>query len=262
MFLYTDDSRCELLPLHAITVGTDYHQTRIDRPDGFWAHHVFCVEEGSGVFETPRGKTVLGAGSVLFIRKGYPTCYYPEKDLFRVGFITFDGDGVERLLEYYRAEDFMTCQNDALVRMIGHCARLGSRNASPDRLSKTLYEILVSFFGELQAQRSTSPVTKARNFIEQNCYDSELSVEDIARAAGISPSLLFRLFREQEQISPADYLRDTRIRRAKQLLIASPEMRIAEVAQRCGFSGSAYFCKVFRAQSNMTPKEFQAAHVH
>ncbi len=262
MYLYTDDSRCELLPLHVITVGTDYHQTRIERPDGFWAHHVFCVEEGSGVFETPQGKTVLGAGSVLFIRKGYPTTYYPEKDLFRVGFITFDGNGVESLLEYYRAEGFMICQNDALVRMIGHCARLGGRNASPDRLSEALYEILVSFFGELQTQRGISPVIGAKNFIEQNCYDPDLSVEDIARAAGISPSLLFRLFREREQISPADYLRDTRIRRAKQLLVASPNMKIAEIARRCGFSGCAYFCKVFHAQSNMTPKEFRAAHVH
>lgn len=262
MFLYADDTRCELLPLHVITVGTDYHQMRIDRPEGFWAHHIFCIEEGSGVFETPQGKTVLSAGSVLFIRKGYPTHYYPADGVFRVGFITFNGEGVDRLLDYYHAENFMVCQNEALIPMIAHCARLGSRNASPDRLSQALYEILVRFFGELQQQKSTSHLVRAKNFIEQNCYDSELSVEDIAHAAGISSSLLFRLFREQEHTTPTDYLRDSRIRRAKQLLIGSPGMRVAEVALRCGFSGCAYFCKVFKSLANMTPKEFRDAHMH
>ncbi|MBQ9773691.1 MAG: helix-turn-helix domain-containing protein [Clostridia bacterium] len=261
MFLYTDDTRCELLPLHVVTVGTDHEQTLIDRPSGFWAHHMFCIEEGSGVFETPQGTYPLEAGTVIFIRKDYPTRYYPTGEVFKVGFVTFDGTGVEHLLQYYRAEDFMFVKSDTLVSMMGHCARLGAHNAEPDKLSCALYEILVRFFSELYSKQATPSFVRAKNYIEQHCYDPELSVSEVAREIGISPSLLFRLFREEEHTTPIDFLRRTRIRRAKQLLLQSPALRISEVAVRCGFSNCAYFCKVFKDLTDLTPKEFSATYI-
>ncbi len=256
MFFYTDDTRCELLPLYVITAGTDYDQPRVDRPEGFWGHHIFCVEEGSGVFETPNGRVTLGAGTVLFIRKNYPTCYYPAENTFKVGFLTFDGEMADRLLEYWRAENFTYLKSDALMSMIGHSARLGARNCTPDRLSCALYEILTRFFAELHGNQATPSFMRAKNYIEQHCYDAELSVGEVAREAGISPSLLFRLFREEEHTTPTDFLRRTRIRRAKQILLQTPSVRVGEVAERCGFSNAAYFCKVFKELTDMTPKEF------
>lgn len=261
MFFYTDDTRCALLPLYLITAGTDYDQPRVDRPEGFWAHHIYCVEKGSGVFETPEGSVTLGAGSVLFIRKSYPTSYYPAEDTFKVGFLTFDGHGVDRLLEYWRAENFAYLKSDALVAMISHSARLGARNGTPDQLAGTLYEILTRFFAELHGNRTTPSFIRAKNYIEQHCYDPDLSVSEVAREAGISASLLFRMFREEEHTTPTDFLRRTRIRRAKQILLQSPGIRIGEVAQRCGFSNAAYFCKVFKELTNMTPKEFVAVYI-
>ena len=260
MFLYTDDTRCAHLPLYVVTVGSEYDQIPIDRPEGFWAHHIFCVEEGSGVFETPQGRLVLEAGTVLFIRKGYPSAYYAAGGTFRVGFLTFDGDGVDGLLDYWRAEDFSYVKSDALVAMIGHCARLGARSGTPHQLSCALYEILTRYFSELRGNRETPSFIRAKNYIEQSCCDAELSVPDVAREVGISPSLLFRLFRQEEHTTPTDFLQRTRIRRAKQMLLQNPELRISDVAARCGFSSSAYFCKVFRAQTDMTPKAFVAAY--
>lgn len=261
MFLYIDDSRCDLLPFYVMTLGSDYDQTRVSRPEGYIAHHIFCVEKGSGVFETPRGKVTLEEGSVIFMRKGYPTCYYPAGEEFKVGFITFDGECVDRLLDYYRAEGFLYCKSETLVSMIGHCARVGSKNATPDTLSHMLYEILAHFFARTKGSRATPSLARAKNYVEQYYYDAELSVAEIARNAGISQSLLFRLFREEEHVTPVDYLRRFRIRRAKQLLLQNPGARISDVAARCGFSDSSYFCKVFRDLTDMTPKEFLATYV-
>lgn len=262
MFLYTDDTRCDLLPLYVITAGTDHDQTPIERPDGFPAHHLFCVEEGSGVFETPNGRYTLDAGTVIFIRKNYPTSYYPAGSVFKVGFLTFDGETADRLLDYWRAEDFVYLKSDALVSMIGHSARLGARNGTPDRLSCALYELLTRFFSEISGNQATPSFIRAKNYIEQHCYDPELSVTEIAREVGISSSLLFRLFREEEHTTPTDFLRRTRIRRAKQILLQTPGVRIGEVAQKCGFSNSAYFCKVFRELTDMTPKEFVSVYIY
>ena len=261
MFFYTDDTRCTYLPLYVITAGTDYDQPRVERPEGFWAHHIFCVEEGSGVFETPQGSVTLDAGAVLFIRKDYPTSYYPAEKRFKVGFLTFDGEAVDNMLKYWRAEPFSYLQSDALVSMIGHTVRLGMRNSTPDRLSASLYELLTRFFSELYGAHAAPSLVRAKNYIEQHCCDVELSVAEIAREVGVSQSLLFRLFREEEHTTPTDFLRRTRIRRAKQILLQMPGIRISEVAARCGFSGSAYFCKVFKEATDMTPKEFVATYI-
>ncbi len=207
------------MPLYVITAGSYYDQPRVDRPEGFWAHHVYCVEEGSGVFETPDGRVTLDAGAVLFIRKGYPTSYYPAGNTFKGGFLTFDGEAVDHMLEYWRAEDFCYFRSDALVSMIGHVARLGARNGTPAQLSCALYELLARFFAERNGNRTTPSFMRAKNYIEQHCCEPELSVSEVAREAGISPSLLFRLFREEEHTTPTDFLRRTRIRCAKQILL-------------------------------------------
>ncbi len=260
MLKIIDDSRCELLPFHVMTVGTKYDQMRMERPEGYCAHHIFCVEEGSGVFETAKGTMTLSAGSVLFIRRDYPTVYYPAEETFRVGFVTFNGDAVEPFLQYYRAEDFMVCHSEGLVSMIGHCARMGAKNASPDELSHVLYEILVRFFRECRGEEETSSVARAKAYMEEHLQDVSLSVEQIAHAVGISPSLLYRLFREEAHLTPVDHLRHMRIHRAKELLLQEPKMRISELSVACGFSNTAYFCKVFKDLTDMTPRAFLKAY--
>lgn len=260
MFLYIDESRCDLLPLHAITVGTDYAQERVDRPNGFYAHHIYCVEQGRCVFQTPEKRVTLEAGTVLLIRKNYPTSYYSACCGLKVGFVTFDGSAVDRLLEYYRAENFMYLKNDALVASIGQCARLGARNGSPAQLSCALYEILEHFFAERYHDQAAPSLIRAKKYIERRCCDPALSVIEIARETGVSTSLLFESFRKEEHTTPMEYVRRMRIFRAKQILLEYPNLRVAEVAARCGFSDCAYFCKVFKAATGMTPRTFVAVH--
>ncbi len=261
MLILVDDSRCELLPIHVMTVGTRYDQERMDRPEGYCAHHLFCIEEGSGVFETPKGKVKLSAGSVLFIRRDYPTVYYADGPVFRTGFVTFDGDAVEHILEYYRADDFMVCHSEALTAMIGQCARMGAKNAPPDELSRATYELLIRFFHACNIPTEAPSIALAKEYIESHFQIPSLSVGEVAQAVGISQSLLFRLFRTETHMTPTEFLRRTRIRKAKQMLLRTPDIRISELAAACGFSDCAYFCKVFKAETDMTPKAFLAAYI-
>ena len=55
-----------------------------------------------------------------------------------------------------------------------------------------------------------SPVVLAQNYVAQH-FAEQITVEDLARAAAVSTSYLTRLFRQQMEASPHDYLLRYRI---------------------------------------------------
>lgn len=259
MLIYADDRRCRLLPFYIHSVGTDYPQEPVNRPNGYWAHHIFCVEKGKCLFETEKGNLILEAGAVIFIQKNYPLNYRAVGEKLLTGFISFDGEGVDGLLEYYCAEPFVVLQSSELQGMVKECCRYVQRNATPDLLSQKLYEVLLRFFAESRDLTGSDSLKRAKAYIASH-FQSDLSVSEIAEAVGISQSLLFLLFRTEEHSTPMEFLRHTRIHHAKQMLLQKPNIAISDLASSCGFSDCSYFCKVFKTETELTPKEFSAMH--
>lgn len=81
-------------------------------------------------------------------------------------------------------------------------------------------------------------------------------IADLAVAAGLSASRFRELFTARYGASPRTYGRRARIRRAKELLIASP-LTIREVARRTGFADVHAFSKAFRSIEGVPPSEFR-----
>ncbi|MDR2040069.1 MAG: helix-turn-helix transcriptional regulator [Bacteroidales bacterium] len=61
-------------------------------------------------------------------------------------------------------------------------------------------------------------------------------------------------------MTPGEYLRNYRLRKACQLLVES-NMRINEVTFEVGFSSASYFNRVFYKAYHMTPTEFISSHI-
>lgn len=252
----TDERAAALLPVYLITVGSRHRQEPRHRPEGAVFHHILYVEKGEGVFETPNGNFVLHEGTAVFIRKEVPVSYYKKGDAFETAWVTFDGGQVDTILEYFHAKDFAFLESELIRSMILNVFKLAERNASPEFLSKNVYEMIITFFDAVNSAQKPPVLLRAKKYIEEN-HALDLSVSDIARVIGISESLLFRLFRDEEHTTPIDFLRKVRIRHAEQLLLSDHRIRISEVGLRCGFSDPAYFCKVFREATGLTPKIYQ-----
>lgn len=86
-----------------------------------------------------------------------------------------------------------------------------------------------------------------------------LTVEDVARAVGISPYHFIRLFRRTFGCTPGRYLRERRLTRARQLL-ASSGVPVTEVCFAVGFESLGSFCTLFRRSHGETPAAFRARH--
>lgn len=259
MFLkpYITESAKALLPLYMVTAGTEFEQSAVRRPQGAPFHHIFFVEQGAGHFDTTAGSMTVGAGQALFIKKNSPIYYQRTGDRFRTGWVTFDGSAVEGLLAYFHAPDVEVLECGELFPLLRECVRAAERGADAATLSRLAYELVVSFFELRDRVGRHSALVLAQDFIKEH-FVRDLSVEEIAAGAGISASLLYRLFRA-EGMTPVEYLRRVRIERAKRYLLEEPSMLVSEVAARCGFAESAYFCKVFRDAEGLTPKAYRIA---
>ncbi|ULL17109.1 response regulator [Paenibacillus sp. H1-7] len=90
-------------------------------------------------------------------------------------------------------------------------------------------------------------------------YHSGITLEALAHSLHITPEYLSSLFQKELGISFTAFLKDTRITRAKQLLIGSG-LKTFEVAERVGYSDAKYFSRVFKEMTGTTPGEFQRLH--
>lgn len=78
------------------------------------------------------------------------------------------------------------------------------------------------------------------------------NVDELARAAGLSRSLLERGFREQFGCPPYEYLLRLRMELARRLL-RETDLPVAEVGERCGFQSAGHFSAAFRQREGVSP---------
>ncbi len=93
---------------------------------------------------------------------------------------------------------------------------------------------------------------RAMCFIRDHSHQV-IGVDDIARAAGISRSLLEKKFREVFSRTPWDQVVQARLQHAEQLLLQT-RLSIAEIAERSGFGTPEYFSTAFRKLTGTSPR--------
>jgi AraC-like DNA-binding protein len=82
-----------------------------------------------------------------------------------------------------------------------------------------------------------------------------LSVEDVARHVGMSPSHFAHRFRAVARTTPMRYLKQLRLQDARALLL-SDGLRIGEVATRVGYESASHFTRDFKSYFGATPAEY------
>jgi len=98
-------------------------------------------------------------------------------------------------------------------------------------------------------------IEKLNHELEQHLTDTEYNVERIASALSMSRSNLQRKIKGLSDMTPNDYIRIYRLKKAAKL-ITSGEYRINEVCYLVGFNSPSYFAKCFKKQFGALPKDF------
>jgi AraC-like DNA-binding protein len=102
------------------------------------------------------------------------------------------------------------------------------------------------------------PIDRVRFFLLEN-YMKDISVNDLSDAVGIRRQKIFYHFKKRYGKGIKSYLRDIRMQKAQELLETS-NLAIYRIAKAVGYNHFGYFCREFKRQYNLTPKEIRRGH--
>ena len=154
--------------------------------------------------------------------------------------------------------DVLMAQLDVLIKS-HHKVRVffseGSIITSPEQKNKTT-----------QQQNNTTTAStpkpslddkflrKLRELIDTNLSDPDFGVEQLGDTIGMSRAQLYRKCKALTNYSPVELIRNTRLKRAQQLLATSDDT-IAQVAYAVGFTAPSYFTKCYKEYFGENPGE-------
>lgn len=124
---------------------------------------------------------------------------------------------------------------------------------SSDEMVAALHRVL--FGADALPPHTSALVKRAVVYLHQN-YDRPLARWEIAAAIGVSEDYLSRVFHRELDISPWEYLTRYRIVQATQRLRHTSDI-VGVVAHQVGFRDPAYFSRVFRKMTGMSPSAYR-----
>ena len=98
-------------------------------------------------------------------------------------------------------------------------------------------------------------IKRLNDVIQANFSNPEFSMDDMADGLNMSRSNFYRKIKGVLDLSPNEYLRLERLKRAAQLL-KEGENRVNEICYMVGFNSPSYFAKCFQKQFGVLPKDF------
>lgn len=130
---------------------------------------------------------------------------------------------------------------------------------SPFEASSYAYQFMMTLCNEFwpHQQHKSQPefIKKVITYCINN-ISKPITVDDMAKRSGYSRYHFTRRFTESQGVSPAQFVRDLRLKHAVTLL-QTEHLTIKEVAALCGFEDVSYFCKVFRKSLGHAPGQFK-----
>lgn len=98
-------------------------------------------------------------------------------------------------------------------------------------------------------------IDHAVKYVEDNISRSDLSVEELSQALGMSRVHLYKKLVSITGKTPIEFIRIIRLKRAAQLLRQS-QQNVSEVAYQVGFNNPKYFSKYFKEEFGVLPSNF------
>lgn len=246
-------------------------------PHAHDVYHVVVVSSGAGSFIGPTGPVAVRAPWLFLVSPGAPHSFQgaPGDDTIysECTFTGTDRQGAplrlpwprllaERFAQPCPVPAFAACDAvfagdlEALIADLVACGH-GPHPAMEGLATGLLDQLLFMLFRRLVAETAegSDPLTQARRLVESRLEDP-LSLDELAKAVGLSPKHLGRTFARRYGLPPGQYRQQAVMQRAASLLRGG-EASVAEVAASLGFADSRYFIRLFGRAHGVSPGVFR-----
>ncbi len=118
----------------------------------------------------------------------------------------------------------------------------------------TLYMV----YKELVSQENERFINQLNRYIQKNIQEF-MSIDDLCKEFAISRSKLYNLSAQYLGMSIAEYIRQSRIQKAKEYL-QTTDLSVEEISEKVGFSDYNYFCRAFKKRAGVPAKQYRRQH--
>lgn len=219
---------------------------------------IHYIVSGKGSYSIGKETYQLSAGDGFVIPPFVTTIYSADKENpWKYYWIGFTGPMAQGMVDkiIYTNGPFVFHFRDiaAMTRLFDQL----SDHFHREKNSCSLVGYLYLFFSKIIGQSSCKDLNYYRltEYISRN-YMNTISMTDLCRLSNLSYSQIYRTFLKNTQQSPNEYLLSYRIARAQELL-TNTNANITEICFSCGFVSPAYFTKIFRVRTGMTPSRYR-----
>ena len=138
-------------------------------------------------------------------------------------------------------------QRKALQELYMNRLMEGKNTSSPDLLTPSQPQI---------TPYDEQFMKKVMAYMEEQMDNAELTIDEFAEQLMLSRTIFYRKLKSIVGLTPVDFIREIRIKRAVQL-IDSDEYNFSQVAYMTGFNDPKYFSKCFKKVIGITPSEYK-----
>ncbi|MBQ2967280.1 MAG: helix-turn-helix transcriptional regulator [Clostridia bacterium] len=217
---------------------------------------LYYAKDGEAIIGTDKQKIHLMPGNWYLLPAGVTFDFDCEKSFSHIFFHIklFDYDEVD-LLRNVTQPIWLEMEVDESI-----CRNIGSNKINDWlKVRQSVDAVLLKMLdahGILVESEDYSPcIFKALQYIKQN-LSMQLTISNIAEGIFVSKSTLTKRFQKELSMSVNQYIHDTVMFQAVQLL-RSTDMTVLAVSEKFGFSDQFYFSRCFKAKFGMSPREFR-----
>ncbi|MCD7962369.1 MAG: AraC family transcriptional regulator [Rikenellaceae bacterium] len=248
---------------HPEEYGFDYSKGRILNE-----YQLIYITRGKGTFKSKTvPQTKIKEGSLFLIAPGEWHTYKPEKDTgcdeYWVG---FNGKIIDELVHngFFQntSEIFYMGINEELVSLYSKIIEVASEENTcfQQLMGGMVYHILSMLYYNQKKQQFgdkeiVNRVNKAKIIMHENIYNN-ITPEDIVQRLNLSYSWFRRAFKEYTGFSPAKYMNELKLQKAKTLL-TNTSKSVKEISISLSFDNVEYFSTFFKKMTGKTPVEYR-----
>ena len=229
----------------------------------YWVIH-YCVD-GEGYFQIRDKQNHIHPGDLFMIPPHTKNKYFPAaSNPWSYRWIGLKGTLAKRILEtcnlspeHYILHHKVDSRLERLFESAYDSLQQNQRLKALGVALQLLDYIQHSVYSSQEDQLTSGELyfNKAVHYIHKN-YFNHISISEIATAASIDRTYMFKLFQKHARQSPSQYLQQYRLEKASILLRKSP-LNVTDVSYAVGFQHPPYFTKLFTQYKGMTPSEYR-----
>lgn len=264
--IQTDNNICHFLPfhkdihsIHTINFVLETVSQPHDRLKSESVYKMYYVLSGSGALHTTSRISPLTRGDIFFTFPG--ACFAIEsKQDFSYMYISFVGLRGNEIMESLNING-----NNFLFHGATEIREFWEKgiHANPKvvhLMSESVLLYTFSFLGnrllpDHDKARQHHSVDIIKKYLDDHYTDHDLSLETMHRALSYNKKYISHIFKKHFGVGVIEYLNTVRIQNAL-TMIRQGFTSVSDIADRCGYSDSHYFSKIFKLQMGIAPTQY------